>query len=155
MVEEADKTFHQSSGESMKKFLNSVLVYLVTHTILLLLVLSVLTENENLASIAISVNWVLVVLGWLVTVVMVILSFALVDKSWRGDKENILKILIDLTKKKGIFRRFYGWLTFSVAICLMAYTGWVVSAVIYGITSFLFTLGASIARDKIEEYKAA
>lgn len=139
----------------MKKFLNSVLVYLVTHTILLLLVLSVLTENENLASIAISVNWVLVVLGWLVTVVMVILSFALVDKSWRGDKENILKILIDLTKKKGIFRRFYGWLTFSVAICLMAYTGWVVSAVIYGITSFLFTLGASIARDKIEEYKAA
>lgn len=139
----------------MKKFLNSVLVSLVTHTILLLLVLSVLTENENLASIAISVNWVLVVLGWLVTVVMVILSFALVDKSWRGDKENILKILIDLTKKKGIFRRFYGWLTFSVAICLMAYTGWVVSAVIYGITSFLFTLGASIARDKIEEYKAA
>ncbi|MDE9691021.1 hypothetical protein L2101_22390 [Citrobacter portucalensis] len=139
----------------MKKFLSSVLGSLVTHTILLLLVLSVLTENENLASIAISVNWVLVVLGWLVTVVMVILSFALVDKSWRGDKENILKILIDLTKKKGIFRRFYGWLTFSVAICLMAYTGWVVSAVIYGITSFLFMLGASIARDKIEEYKAA
>ncbi|EDW0102768.1 hypothetical protein S969_000031 [Salmonella enterica subsp. salamae serovar 6,7:z:1,5] len=94
----------------MKKFLSSMLGSLVTHTILLLLVLSVLTENENLASIAISVNWVLVVLGWL---------------------------------------------TFSVAICLMAYTGWVVSAVIYGITSFLFTLGASIARDKIEEYKAA
>ncbi|ECD9611578.1 hypothetical protein FNZ18_19760 [Salmonella enterica subsp. salamae] len=155
MVEEADKTFHQSSGESMKKFLSSVLGYVVTHTILLLLVLSVLTENENFASIAISVNWVIIVLGWFITVAMVVLSFALVDESWRGDKENILKILIDLTKKKGIFSRFYGWLTFSVAICLMAYTGWVVSAVIYGITSFLFTLGASIARDKIEEYKPA
>lgn len=139
----------------MKKFLSSVLGSLITHTILLLLVLSVSTENENLASIAISVNWVLVVLGWLVTLVMVILSFALVDKSWRGDKENILKILSELTKKKGFFRRFYGWLTFAMAICLMAYTGWVVSAVIYGITSFLFTLCVSIARDKIEEYQAA
>ncbi|MBS6076093.1 MAG: hypothetical protein KIB03_14605 [Citrobacter freundii] len=139
----------------MKKFLSSVLGYVVTHTILLLLVLSVLTENENFASIAISVKWVIIVLGWFITVAMVVLSFALVDESWRGDKENILKILIDLTKKKGVFRRFYSWLTFSVAICLMAYTGWVVSAVVYGITSFLFTLGASISRDKIEEYKAA
>ncbi|MFB4699488.1 hypothetical protein ACE3KD_08635 [Enterobacter hormaechei subsp. steigerwaltii] len=139
----------------MKKFLSSVFATVIVHTILLLLVLSALTDNDSLSSIAVSVNWVLVVLGWFATLAVVILSFVLTDKTWKGDKDSILKILLELTKKKGIIRKAYGWLMFTAVLCLMAYTGWVVSAVIYGITSLMFTLGASIARDKIEEYQSA
>lgn len=139
----------------MKKFLSSVFATVIVHTILLLLVLSALTDNDSLSSIAVSVNWVLVVLGWFVTVVVLILSFVLVDKTCVGDKDRILKILLDLTKRKGIIRRAYGWAMFTAVLCFMAYTGWVVSAVIYGITSLMFTLVASIARDKIEEYQSA
>lgn len=139
----------------MKKFLSSVFATVIVHTILLLLVLSALTENDSLSSIAVSVNWMLVVLGWFVTLAVVILSFVLTDKTWKGDKDGILKILLELTKKKGIIRKTYGWFMFTAVLCLMAYTGWVVSAVIYGITSLMFTLGASIARDKIEEYQSA
>lgn len=139
----------------MKKFLSSAFATVIVHTILLLLVLSALTDNDSLSSIAVSVNWVLVILGWFVTVVVLILSFVLTDKTWKGDKDGILKILLELTKKKGIIRKTYGWLMFTAVLCLMAYTGWVVSAVIYGITSLMFTLGASIARDKIEEYQSA
>jgi hypothetical protein len=139
----------------MKKFLSSVFATVVVHSILLLLVLSVATENESLASIAISVNWVLVLLAWLLTIAVLIMSFALVDRSWGGDKESIFKILSELTKKKGIIRRIYGWITFASALCLMAYAGWVVSAVVYGLTAFIFSVSASIARDKIDAYQAA
>lgn len=139
----------------MKSLISSVVGSLIAHSVLVLLILSVVVENKSLAAIAVSANWVFVVLGWFVSAMCIILSHALMDGSYKGNKAEICKTLSVFTKKKGALRRLYGWLTFTVVLCLLAYSGWVVTAVIYALTSFIFTVCASIARDKINEYQAA
>lgn len=137
----------------MKKVINSFLASVIAHSVLGLLIASIWYENSSLAGVAVWANWVLVMLGLFLGAAVLILSETLSEM--RSDKQEIVDILTPIIKKQAAVLRIYGFVRSIAVIFLLSYTGWIVTAVVYGLTCCIFGVCVSIARDKVDKFQAA
>lgn len=135
----------------MKTFLS----HIVSLALLAALLYSVLTGSDSIMSVVASAYWVLLLLAVFVSVlIMAMLGLAGIERD-PIKKAKIIKSLEEISKKKGAIKRSFGWLCLAFIVSLLAYGGWVFTAVCYAIISLIFRLCTSIARDKINELSAA
>ncbi|WP_410694891.1 hypothetical protein [Citrobacter freundii] len=137
----------------MKKIINSFLTSLIAHSVLVLLIASIWYGNSNLADVAVGANWVLVMLGLFLGMAVLILSEALSGR--RDDKQEIVDILTPIIKKQTAVLRVYGFIRSVAVIFFLSYSGWIVTAVVYGLTCCIFGVCVSIARDKVDKFQSA
>jgi Na+/melibiose symporter-like transporter len=135
----------------MKKFL----CHIVSLALLAALLFSVLTGNDGIMSVVASAYWVLLLLVLLVSaIIMAIVCLAEIERD-PAKKAKSIKSLEDISKRNGAIRRAYNWLCLVLVVSLLAYGGWVFTAVCYAVIALIFKLCTSIARDKVNELSAA
>lgn len=135
----------------MKTFLS----HIVSLALLAALLYSVLTGSDSIMSVVASAYWVLLLLAVFVSVIiMVIVGLAGIERD-PIKKAKIIKSLEEIAKNGGVIKRAYNWLCLVITVALLAYGGWVFTAVCYAVIALILKLCTSIARDKINELSAA
>lgn len=102
---------------------------------------------DGLVTVSVAVTWVLCLIGLVVAIIMMASasSYSMVDGK---AKEKVGALLTDAAKTKSLARKLFGWTTFMLTVGLLAWSGWVVTAVVYGLSSLIIRLARSMARDE-------
>ncbi|EOE8052020.1 hypothetical protein [Klebsiella pneumoniae] len=71
----------------------------------------------------------------------------------RNDKSGheALEAVKRITRRKNVIARWWGWVCMVLTIVLLAYSGWVFTAVCYALSSLFVRFCVSLARDKVEK----
>lgn len=135
----------------MKKFLFKAVGELVSWGGIALLAYSAWVGSNSLAGIAAASYWVVIVLAIFIAVLAYIGVLALSEEKDLEKRKKGLDLLKDTYKRVGFFRKCINWLCLVLIVCLLAYTGWVFTAVSYALIALLFRFVIAIGRDKYEE----
>lgn len=130
----------------MKAFLG----FLFSTTLITLLIYSLMTGNDGLASMVVGVYWIISILGLIVAVIGLFISSGIDDLPDSPSREKGLNLLKQLGKKNWVISRIWGWLSLAVITLALAYSGWVFTAVVYAIVCLLCRLCVSVVRDKLK-----
>lgn len=135
----------------MKKFL----YHIVSLALLAALLFSVITGSDGIMSVVVSAYWVLLLLAIFVSVIILVITGLAGIERDPIKKTKIIKQLETIAKKSGLITRAYNWLCLVLIVSLLAYGGWVFTAVCYAVIALIFKFCTSIARDKFNELSAA
>lgn len=134
--------------------MKTFLCHIVSLALLAALLYSVLTGNDGIMSVVASAYWVLLLLAVFVSlIIMAIVGLAGIERD-PTKKAKIVKSLEDISKSNGVIKRAYNWLCLVLIASLLAYGGWVFTAVCYAVMALIFKFCTSIARDKVNELSA-
>lgn len=130
----------------------------IAYTVSLLLPISmsagVFYQIEGLVTLAVAINWMLCILAIPIAVIIVVAS-AMYERSGEDTKVKLAKLLVDAAKKKTGIARFIGWVTFIAMTCLYAWSGWIVTAIVYVMASLIIKFASSFARDEVVKHNLA
>ncbi|WP_432409807.1 hypothetical protein [Serratia marcescens] len=138
----------------MKKFLSGVIASIISFALLAVLGFGVVTDTKPLVTMAAAAYWVIILLGLVVGVLTLIVSYAVISEKDEQKRQQGLKLIIGVVKKKNLLRRTVDWIYFIVIACSLSYSGWVFTAVCYVVVALIVKLMLSIARDNVKECTA-
>lgn len=135
----------------MKKLLTDAATKITFYALLAALLFAVTTGAGSLLRVVAAAYWVIVLLGAVVGLLALIITFGVEyskdDKSRREDIEYLERF----AKRKNAIARVWGWFCLVLEASMLAYGGWVFTAVAYVIASLFVRLCCSLARDKVEK----
>lgn len=131
--------------------MKSLIYQAISLVLLATLIFSVLTERESITAIVVSAYWIVIFLAAFVSVAVMLVTTLVTIETNAEKKEKLIELLKNAAVKRGVIRRAWNWLCLVLIAGALAYGGWVFTAVVYVITSLIFRLCGSIARDKIDE----
>lgn len=135
----------------MKKFLTDIFSQVIYYGLLVALVFATFTGLNNILSVAAAAFWVFIALGIVIGPLTLILAYG--AEQVRHDKSGheALEAVKRITKRKKVVARWWGWVCMVLTIVLLAYSGWVFTAVCYALSSLFVRFCVSLARDKVEK----
>lgn len=134
----------------MKKFMIKVITSVVSYGLLALLAYGALSDTASLVGVGVAAYWVIIVLGLLVGTLILVVSYAIPGEKDEQKKQKLLTIVQDSVKKRNPILRGIGWIFFIAITLLLAYSGWVFTAVSYALSALIVKLMLSIARDNVK-----
>lgn len=135
----------------MKKFLIKALITSSSYVVLALLAYGSLAGITSLVGVAAAVYWVIIVLGLLVGVLISIFSYVIPGEKDEQKKQKLITIVQEAVKKRNPILRGISWIFFIAITLLLAYSGWVFTAVSYALSALIVKFLLSIARDNVKE----
>lgn len=117
------------------------------------LVFGIYTGQSQFVGVAAAAFWLLIVLGIFVGCAYGVTASSLDSLADDESRKAAIESLQRFTKKKNIISRVWGWLCFIASVVLLAYSGWVFTAVCYALASLFVRLIASVVRDKLQKYE--
>ncbi|MDM1841057.1 hypothetical protein [Serratia ureilytica] len=135
----------------MKKFLIKALISSSSYVVLALLAYGSLAGITSLVGVAAAVYWVIIILGLLVGVLISIFSYVIPGEKDEQKKQKLITIVQEAVKKRNPILRGISWIFFIVITLLLAYSGWVFTAVSYALSALIVKFLLSIARDNVKE----
>ncbi len=135
----------------MKKFLIKALITSSSYVVLALLAYGSLAGITSLVGVAAAVYWVIIILGLLVGVLISIFSYVIPREKDEQKKQKLITIVQEAVKKRNLILRGISWIFFIVITLLLAYSGWVFTAVSYALSALIVKFLLSIARDNVKE----
>lgn len=133
----------------MKKFITKLFTSLTHYGLILILLYAVSTGTQSLLGLIAATYWVIMSLGIFIGPLLYILSHAAKNKKDEESGRKAMELVSNAVKKKNAFLRALGWFELIVISCLLAYSGWIFTAVCYVLSSFYLRLFISMARDNI------
>ena len=137
----------------MKKFFTKAIVHVISNGLLCLLAYASYTGSKSLVSISVAAYWVIMFLGLFIGCLVLVLSYAKDHAKDDETKGKVVDLVGEVTKRKSKFSRGIHWLYLALIVALLAYSGWVFTAVFYVLVSLIVKLFISIARDNINDSK--
>lgn len=138
----------------MKKFMIKVITSVISYGLLALLIYGSLTDTASLVGVAAAAYWVIVVLGLCVGMLILIVSYVIPGEKDEQKKQKLLAIIQDSVKKRNPILCGISWIFFITIIALLAYSGWVFTAVSYALSALIVKFMFSIARGNVNEITA-
>ncbi|MFZ5272136.1 hypothetical protein [Enterobacter asburiae] len=138
----------------MKKIVISIVIETIRYTILSFLFWGALTGRDNVVNMASAAIWIIIFLsGFSGTITLLVATTAksMIDQKSRQDA---IKYLEGFSKRGNIVVRAWGWVIFIATAILLAYSGWVFTAVCYAMTSLSARFCIAIARNSYAEITA-
>jgi len=135
----------------VKKFLIKALISSSSYVVLALLAYGSLAGITSLVGVAAAVYWVIIILGLLVGVLISIFSYVIPGEKDEQKKQKLITIVQEAVKKRNPILRGISWIFFIVITLLLAYSGWVFTAVSYALSALIVKFLLSIARDNVKE----
>lgn len=135
----------------MKKFLIKAFGETISWGLIALLAYSAWVGSNSLAGIAAASYWVVIILAIFIAALAYIGVVALSEEKDPEKRKKGLDLLNGTYKRVGFLRKCINWLCVAVIVGLLAYTGWVFTAVSYALIALLFRLVIAIGREKYEE----
>lgn len=141
----------------MKKFITKLMAEIVSVGLVALLAYSVWKGVTSLTAIAATAYWIIIALSMFVGVIACIGIWAIEKElEVNGDpvkREKLIGSLEATFKKQGFLKKSVNWLNLIIVVCLLAYSGWVFTAVTYVLIALLCKLIISTGREKFESLK--
>lgn len=134
----------------MKKFMIKVIGSVFSYGLLALLIYGSLTDTASLVGVAAAAYWVIVILGLLVGILILAVSYVIPGEKDEQKKQKLLTVIQGAVKKRNPFLRGIGWIFFIAITLLLAYSGWVFTAVSYALSVLMVKFMISIARDNVK-----
>lgn len=139
----------------MKKFLTDTFSQVIYYGLLVALVFATFTGQNNILSVAAAAFWVVIALGIVIGPLTLILTYGAGKVSDKKTASEALEAVKKITKRKNVVARWWGWICMVLTIVLLAYSGWVFTAVCYALSSLFVRFCVSLARDKVEKLEGA
>lgn len=139
----------------MKKFFTESLVKVSYYLLMAVLLFAVFTGANSLLGIVAAAYWVIVVLGMFMGIISLVVMFGIDYSTNEKSRSEGIDLLKRFTERKGAVRRAWGWVCLAVSTALLAYGGWVFTAVTYILASLFVRLCHSLARDKVAKLSEA
>jgi len=111
------------------------------------LVIGVFLQINGLVTLSVTLIWACSLIAVPVAVLMIIASL-LYEKSSGKQKENIEEMLRKSVRKRCWLVKAYGWVKVLATLGLLAWAGWVVTAIVYCLAVLIIMLANSILRDE-------
>ncbi|EJD3719754.1 hypothetical protein PD335_000930 [Salmonella enterica] len=137
----------------MKKFMTKIVINVINYTLLSLLLFAVFTGAKSLVGVLAAVYWVMISLCFVIGPFFYILSYAAKSAKDEDSRRKARELIGDVAKKKNVLLRVLGWLELIIISCLMAYAGWVFTAVCYVLSSLYLRLFVSLTRENVAAAK--
>ncbi|HID9374755.1 TPA: hypothetical protein ACXIYC_002523 [Enterobacter cloacae] len=141
----------------MKKFLTKLMAEIVSVGLVALLAYSVWEGVASLTAIAAAAYWIIIALAIFVGLISCVGIWAIEKElEVNGDpvkREKLLDSLEATFKKQGLLRKSVSWINLIIVVCLLAYSGWVFTAVTYVLIALLYKLAISMGRETFENLK--
>lgn len=137
----------------MKKIIWGIFGRGVSIGLLCLLGYSAFASDPAPAAVAATAYWILMTLALFVGFISCTGLAALSYEMDPGKRETLIASLSQFFKKRGPARRFISWCLLIFIVTLLAYTGWVFTAVCYMLVTLVTMLIITLGRDKLEELK--
>lgn len=141
----------------MKKFLTKLMAEIVSVGLLALLAYSVWEGVASLTAIAAAAYWIIIALAIFVGLISCVGIWAIEKElEVNGDpvkREKLLGSLEATFKKQGLLRKSVSWINLIIVVCLLAYSGWVFTAVTYVLIALLYKFAISMGRETFENLK--
>lgn len=135
----------------MKKIIISVFSESLYYALIAALAFASYAGSHSLLNVAAMAYWVVIMLGLFVSALYISMAYALENSKNAENRQKTIDALTRYSKKKNIFHRYLSWLLLALIVCLLAYGGWVFTAVCYSLTSFFCRLCVSLVRDKLDK----
>jgi|GEM_PF-6958091 len=123
----------------------------IAYTITLLMLIGMTAgthyQIDGLITVCVSISWMLSILVLPVAFAIIAVSL-LYEKSSGESRKKLEKTLVDAAKKKSLIAKAFGWASFIAMTALFAWSGWIVTAVVYVLASLIMKLANSIAKDE-------
>lgn len=137
----------------MKKFMFIVITEAINYGLMASLIVAALTDNDSILNITATAFWIIIFLGCFFGAANVVVSYGIKYSTNEKELADGLVALERFSKQRNVFRRAWGWLCLAVVTGLLAYGGWVFTAVCYVLASSFVRLCASLVRENIRKYK--
>ncbi|EPS1980447.1 hypothetical protein ACVCDR_005414 [Klebsiella pneumoniae] len=138
----------------MKKFFIDMIDKDIYYALFAGLAFGSVTSQSNILNIAAAAFWVVILLGCVIGVFTTSLAYAVEKVTDEKSRQSALESLRKIVRRKNVIARWWGWLCTVAIIALLAYSGWVFTAVCYALSSLFVRLCISLARDKVEKQTA-
>lgn len=135
----------------MKKFFTKIIANVISFSLLSLLAYASYTGSSSLTNLTVAAYWVIMALGLFIGILLLVLSYAKDHAKSEDEKNKVIELIVAATKKKSIIFRFIDWFCLAAIVALLAYSGWVFTAVFYVMVALIVKLLISIARDNVSE----
>lgn len=139
----------------MKKFMIKIIGSVFSYGLLALLIYGSFTDTAQLVGVAAAAYWVIVILGLLVGILILAVSYVIPGEKDEQKKQKLLTVIQDAVKKRNPILRGISWIFFITIIALLAYSGWVFTAVSYALSALMVKFMLSIARGNVSEITAS
>ncbi|WP_419058378.1 hypothetical protein [Kluyvera georgiana] len=137
----------------MKSFLTKSLMNIGSYALLSLLAYSAIIDNQQLIGISVAAYWVVIFLGLFMGALIMVLSVAKDHTRDETAKQKLIELVREATKRRSKVMRGVQWVCLVSITMLLAYSGWVFTAVIYVLVGLIVKFFLSIARDNVAEQK--
>lgn len=138
----------------MKKLFVETLNKILYYALFAALAFGSVTGKSNVLNMSAAAFWIVILLGIVVGILTSFLAYGVEHVADEKTRQSILESLRKIVRRKSAIARLWGWLCMVATIALLAYGGWVFTAVCYAITSLFVRLCISLARDKVEKRPA-
>ncbi|KHM28094.1 hypothetical protein [Klebsiella aerogenes] len=139
----------------MKKFLTDTFSQVIYYGLLVALVFATFTGQNNILSVAAAAFWVVIALGAVISPLTLFLAYGAGQVSDKKTASEALETVKKITRRKNVIARWWGWICMVLTIVLLAYSGWVFTAVCYALSSLFVRFCVSLARDKVEKLQTS
>ncbi|NTZ48385.1 hypothetical protein FCM30_21860 [Lelliottia aquatilis] len=136
----------------MKKLITGALMSAIFYIVMASMIFGIYTGHSQFVGIAAAAFWILILLGIFISCfigVAASLLESLVGESLKTTIESLQRF----SRKRHIVIRVWGWGCLIAAVVLLAYSGWIFTAVYYVLASLFVHLVASVVRGKLKKHE--
>jgi len=139
----------------MKSFLNGFISNAISWSLLALLVYAAWAGSEALSRISAVAYWMIIILMVFMSVIVTFAAFLIKREDSPKKKTAAIENLRVVFKRSGVLSKIVGWLRLIAIVTLLAYAGWVFTAVSYAICILFSRFIISVGRDEYEKQSIA
>ncbi|AHE72778.1 hypothetical protein M942_08560 [Enterobacter ludwigii] len=135
----------------MKNFITGALISCIYYIVMASMIFGIYTGQSQFVGIAAAAFWILILFGIFISCVIGAAASALDSLVDETSLRATIQSMQRFSRKRNIIFRLWGWICLISAVALLAYSGWIFTAVCYVLASLFVRLIASVVRDKLAE----
>ncbi|MEI9745856.1 hypothetical protein [Enterobacter ludwigii] len=135
----------------MKNFITGALISCIYYIVMASMIFGIYTGQSQFVGIAAAAFWILILLGIFTSCVIGAAASALDSLVDETSLRATIQSMQRFSRKRNIIFRLWGWMCLIAAVALLAYSGWIFTAVCYVLASLFVRLIASVVRNKLDE----
>lgn len=134
----------------MKEFFTKLAMSALFYLVMGSMVFGIYTDQHQFVDVAAAAFWILILLGATVGWMILLCFLSLDSLTDEASRAKVIESAGRYSKKSNVIFRLWGWIRFIAAVAMLAYSGWIFTAVCYALTYLFVRLGTSLMRDKLE-----
>ncbi|KPU04673.1 MULTISPECIES: hypothetical protein [Enterobacteriaceae] len=139
----------------MKSFLTDFISNAISWSLLSILAYAAWTGSDALSRISAVAYWMIIILMVFISIIVTFAAFLISRENNHEKKMAAIQNLRVIFKRSGVLSKIVGWLRLIAIVMLLAYAGWVFTAVSYALCTLFSRFIISVGRDEYEKQPIA